>query len=58
VKFKISIFFLLPWFDVGIESGIDTLLVLTGITTREDLRNKYAFKPTLVLEGIADLLKD
>ncbi len=40
--------------QAGIEIGIDTLLVLTGITQREDLKS-FAFKPTYILDGVKDL---
>lgn len=39
----------------GIESGIDTLLVLSGITGRDEIK-KYSYRPTYVLEGVAELL--
>jgi NagD protein len=40
--------------QAGIEFGIDTVLVLSGVTQKEDLRY-YAFKPKLVLGGVKDL---
>lgn len=39
----------------GIESGIDTVLVLSGITLKEDIQ-KYAYRPTYILNGVADLI--
>ena len=39
----------------GIESGLDTVLVLTGVTTRESLK-QYPYRPRLVLEGIGDIV--
>jgi len=39
----------------GIESGIDTLLVLSGITHKEEI-GKYAYRPTFILDGVADLV--
>jgi NagD protein len=39
----------------GIESGIDTLLVLSGITHREDIQ-KFSYRPTYILDGVADLV--
>ena len=40
----------------GIESEIDTVLVLTGVTDRESLKN-WPYKPTYVLEGVKDILQ-
>ena len=39
----------------GLESEIDTLLVLSGITTREDI-NKFPYRPQYVLNGVVDLI--
>ncbi len=39
----------------GLESEIDTLLVLSGITSREEIDN-YPYCPHYVLNGIADLV--
>jgi NagD protein len=39
----------------GLESEIDTLLVLSGITTREDI-DKFPYRPQYVLNGVADLV--
>ncbi len=38
----------------GLESGMNTVLVLSGISTRETLR-KYAYRPSAVLEGVGDI---
>ncbi len=38
----------------GIEADIETVLVLSGVTRREDLR-RFAYAPRYVLEGIGDL---
>lgn len=38
----------------GMQAGMDTILVLTGLTAREDL-NAYPFRPTLVLNTVADI---
>jgi NagD protein len=40
----------------GIESEIDTLLVLSGITTREMIGN-FPFRPHYILNGVVDLIK-
>ncbi len=39
----------------GIEAGLETILVLTGSTTRADI-GRYPFRPTHVLDSIADAL--
>ena len=35
----------------GIESGLDTVLVLSGITSRADIK-KFPYRPRLVLDGV------
>lgn len=39
----------------GIESGIDTLLVLSGITEKSDIQ-KFAYRPTYILEGVGKII--
>jgi NagD protein len=39
----------------GIESGIDTALVLSGITNRQAMKS-FAYRPRFVLNGINDLV--
>jgi hypothetical protein len=39
----------------GIEAGITTVLVLSGITSREDLTH-WSYRPDYVLEGIRDIV--
>ena len=39
----------------GMEAGLFTILVLTGITSREDL-DRYPYRPSLVLDSVADLV--
>jgi NagD protein len=41
----------------GLESEIDTLLVLSGITARNDIDN-FPYQPRYVLAGIADLVRE
>src|SRR5437588_6294317 len=38
----------------GIESGLRTILVLTGVTTREQVE-RFPYRPTWIRESIADL---
>ena len=38
----------------GIESGLDTVLVLTGVTSRETMQ-RYPYRPRLVLENVGDI---
>jgi NagD protein len=39
----------------GIESNIDTVLVLSGVTQRSDL-SKFPYQPKYVLNGVGDIL--
>jgi NagD protein len=39
----------------GIEAGLETILVLTGSTTREDIE-RYPFRPSRVFDSIADVI--
>jgi len=38
----------------GIETGLDTVLVLSGVTAKEDLPH-YPYSPRLVLNGVGDI---
>lgn len=38
----------------GMESGMSTVLVLSGVSTRETLKT-CAYRPTMVLEGVGDI---
>ena len=40
----------------GLESGIDTVLVLSGVTTEHEMR-KFAYRPKYVLDGVAELVQ-
>jgi NagD protein len=40
----------------GIESNMDTVLVLSGVTAREDI-DLFPYRPTYVLEGVGDIVK-
>lgn len=39
----------------GLESGMSTVLVLSGVSTRETLKT-YAYRPSVVLEGVGDIV--
>ena len=39
---------------VGIEGGLDTVLVLSGVTSRDDIEH-YAYRPRIVLNGVGDI---
>lgn len=38
----------------GIESGLRTVLVLTGVTNREQVE-RFPYRPTWIRDGIADV---
>ena len=38
----------------GLESGMSTVLVLSGVSTRETLK-AYAYRPSIVLDGVGDI---
>jgi len=40
----------------GLESGMDTVLVLSGISNTNTLK-EYAYKPSLTLNGVGDIVK-
>lgn len=41
----------------GIESNIDTVLVLSGVTSLSDI-DKFPYRPKYILSGVGELLKD
>ena len=41
----------------GMESGMSTVLVLSGISTPETLKT-FAYRPTVVLGGVGDIVKE
>jgi NagD protein len=41
----------------GIEAGLDTVLVLTGVTERADAE-RHAYRPRRIVESVADLLDE
>ena len=38
----------------GVESGLDTVLVLSGVTTVEEMK-RFPYRPRLVLNGVGDI---
>jgi NagD protein len=38
----------------GVQMGYKTVLVLTGVSTREELKN-FAFKPDLIVDSVQDI---
>jgi len=40
----------------GIESNIDTVLVLSGVTSREDI-DKFPYRPKHILNSVADIIR-
>ncbi len=40
----------------GIESNVDTVLVLSGVTAREDIDN-FPYRPRYVLDGVGNIVK-
>lgn len=41
----------------GLEAGLETVLVLTGVTARDDV-DRHPYRPSRVVESIADLVAD
>ncbi len=41
----------------GVEAGVETVLVLSGITQRADI-DRYAYQPSRVVNSIADLIEE
>ncbi|HTE52720.1 MAG TPA: HAD-IIA family hydrolase [Kofleriaceae bacterium] len=39
----------------GVQAGMETVLVLSGVTARADVR-RYSYQPTRVLDSVADIL--
>jgi NagD protein len=40
----------------GIEAGLETILVLTGSTARDEVEH-YPFRPSRILPGIAEAIE-
>src|SRR3954454_10888788 len=41
----------------GIEAGLETILVLTGVTTREEAE-RFPYRPARIVDSIADLVEE
>ena len=41
----------------GTESNVETVLVLSGVTKREDI-DKFPYRPKYVLNGVGDIIKN
>ena len=41
----------------GLEAGLQTILVLTGSTQRDEVE-RFPFRPTRVVDSIADLIDE
>jgi NagD protein len=41
----------------GLEAGLETILVLTGISAREDVE-RYPFRPSRIVNSVADLMDE
>jgi NagD protein len=39
----------------GVEAGMETILVLSGVTRREDVR-RYSYQPSRVVDSVADIV--
>ena len=40
----------------GLESLIDTVLVLSGVTS-QDMISDFPYRPTYIMDGVGDILK-
>jgi NagD protein len=41
----------------GLEAGLETILVLSGVTTREEAE-RFPYRPSRVVDSVADLIED
>jgi NagD protein len=41
----------------GIESNVDTILVLSGVTALQDI-DLYPYRPKYILNGVGDIVND
>ncbi|HHW95182.1 MAG TPA: HAD family hydrolase [Mogibacterium sp.] len=40
----------------GVETGLYTVLVLSGVSTRETVKN-FAYRPNIIMDGVGDIIK-
>ena len=40
----------------GLESGMSTVLVLSGISTPETLKT-FSYRPSMILDGVGDIVR-
>ena len=41
----------------GLEAGLETILVLSGVTTRAEVE-RFPYRPTRIVDSVADLIDD
>ena len=41
----------------GLESGMSTILVLSGVSTRETV-DTFSYKPTVILDGVGSIVTE
>jgi NagD protein len=41
----------------GLEAGLEAILVLTGVTTREDAE-RHPYRPSRIVDSIAELVEE
>ncbi len=41
----------------GLEAGLETILVLTGVTSADQI-DRFPYRPSRVVESVADVLDD
>jgi NagD protein len=41
----------------GLEAGLETILVLTGVTARDDV-DRFTYRPSRIVNSIADLIPE
>jgi NagD protein len=42
----------------GLEAGLETVLVLTGVTTAPAEAERFPYRPTRIVDSVADLVQD
>jgi NagD protein len=42
----------------GLEAGLHSVLVLTGVTPSRDAAERYPYRPSRVVESVADLVDE